>query len=74
MNAFNWRLSPLEAEIEQTSREVERHFALAQEVAVDHLRVHHRDEARRLACKVRSLVAQRTPEFVARLEAERGLA
>lgn len=64
----------LEAQIEQTNREVEQHFVLAQSNVAEGLRVFHRDEARRLAAKVKALVALRSPEYVDRLEAERGLA
>lgn len=63
-----------EAEISQTNREVERHFNLAQTVEDEDLRVYHRDEARRLASKVRYLVALRSAAYVAQLEQERGIA
>lgn len=63
-----------EAEIAQTNREVEHHFALAQGDVPEGLRVFHRDEARRLAAKVRALVQGRSAAFVAKLEQERGLA
>lgn len=64
----------LEAEISQINRELERHFELAQSVDDLAMRAYHRDEAVLLASKVRLLVAKRSPEYVARLEAERGLA
>lgn len=63
-----------EAEIAQTNREVEYHFALAQKVTDDVMRGYHRDEARRLAAKVRALVQGRSDAFVVKLEQERGLA
>jgi hypothetical protein len=63
-----------EAEIEQTNKEIEYHFALAQKVTDDVMRGYHRDEARRLAAKVRGLVLGRSASFVAKLEQERGLA
>lgn len=65
--------SAREAEISQTNRELERHFELAQTTEDMALRAYHRDEAVLLASKVRLLVAQRSPAYVARLEAERGL-
>lgn len=64
----------LEAQIEQTNREVERHFMLAQSgVLSNDQHAIHRDEARRLAAKVKALVALRSPEYVAQLEQERGI-
>jgi hypothetical protein len=63
----------LEHQIAQVNREVEHHFACAQTVTCDVMRGHHRDEARRLAAKVRALVQSRSPGYVAQLEAERGL-
>jgi len=62
-----------EADIAQTNREVEHHFALAQTVTDEALRVHHRDEARRLAAKARALIMGRSDAFVASLEQARGL-
>ena len=62
-----------EAGITQTNREIEYHFALAQKVSDDVMRGYHRDEARRLAAKVRGLVAGRSPDYVAKLEQARGL-
>lgn len=62
-----------EAEITQTNREVEYHFALAQKVTDDVMRGYHRDEARRLAAKVKALVQGRSAAFVTKLEQERGL-
>lgn len=64
----------LEAQIKQVNREVEHHFACAQTVVCDVMRGYHRDEARRLAAKVRELVKSRSPGYVAQIEAERGLA
>lgn len=64
----------LEAQIEQVNREVEQHFLMAQHsVLSEQDRLFHRDEARRLAAKVKTLVSQRSPEYVAQLEQERGL-
>jgi hypothetical protein len=59
-----------EAEIIQTNREVEYHFALAQKVTDDVMRGYHRDEARRLAAKVKALVQGRSAAFVAKLVGE----
>lgn len=63
----------LEAQITQVGREVEFHFANAQTVTCDLMRGHHRDEARRLAAKVKALMQSRSADYVASLEAERGL-
>lgn len=63
----------LEAQISQTNREIERHFETAQTSTCDVLRGYHRDEARRLAAKVRALVQSRSSSYVAQIEAERGL-
>lgn len=63
-----------EAEIAQLNREVESHFFHAQRVDDDLTRGYHRDEARRLAAKVKTLVASRSPAYVKQLEQERGLA
>lgn len=57
-----------ESEIAQVNREVERHFALAQTVDDLLLRGHHRDEARRLAARVKALVAMRPAAYVAAME------
>ena len=62
-----------EADIAQTNREVEYHFALAQKVTDDVMRGHHRDEARRLAAKARGLILGRSAYYVAKLEQARGL-
>lgn len=62
----------LEAEITQVNAEVERHFLLAQ-IAPDDMKAKHRTEARRLAACVAVLILRRAPEYVARLERERGL-
>jgi hypothetical protein len=62
-----------EAEIAQVNREVEYHFGLAQKITDDVMRGYHRDEARRLAAKVRALVQGRSEAFVAQMEEARGL-
>lgn len=64
-----------EDQIAQVNREVEHHFALAQEESLSSQeRAIHRDYARQLAAKVRALVQGRSAAFVAKLEQERGLA
>lgn len=62
-----------EAEIEQVNREVERHFRLAQQAPSEALQKTHRDEARRLAARVKALVAARSAAYVAYMEQQRGL-
>lgn len=62
----------LESEIKQVSKEVEKHFLLAQIGAIELMPV-HRAEARRLAAKMSRLILSRSAEYVARLERERGL-
>lgn len=62
-----------ESEIEQVNREVERHFRLAQTAPTDKLKATHRDEARRLAARVKALVASRSASYVAYLEQQRGI-
>lgn len=65
--------SQREADISQTNKEVEYHFAMAQKVTDDVMRGHHRDEARRLAARARALILGRSADFVAKLEQARGL-
>ena len=62
-----------ESEITQVGIEVEHHFALAQLAATDELKAIHRDEARKLAARVKALVAARPASYVAYLEQQRGL-
>jgi len=62
-----------ESEITQVGIEVEHHFALAQLAATDDLKAIHRDEARRLAARVKALVAARPAAYVAYLEQQRGI-
>lgn len=62
-----------EWEIEQVNREVERHFGLAQTAPTDALKATHREEARRLAAKVKALVCARPAAYVAYLEQQRGI-
>ena len=63
-----------EAEITQIGIEVEHHFALAQLAPSDDLKAIHRDEARKLAARVKALVAARPAAYVAYMEQQRGLA
>jgi hypothetical protein len=63
-----------EVEIAQLNREVEHHYFNAQTADQDHLKTYHRDEARRLAAKVRDLVGKRSLAYIRQLESERGLA
>jgi hypothetical protein len=64
-----------EDQIAQVNREVEHHFALAQDGKLsDEQRTMHRGYARELAAKVRTLVQGRSDAFVAQMEEERGLA
>lgn len=62
-----------EAEIAQVNQEVERHFQLAQTAPTDSLKAIHRDEDRKLAARVKALVAARPAAYVAYLEQQRGL-
>jgi hypothetical protein len=62
-----------ESEITQIGVEVEHHFALAQLAATDELKAIHREEARRLAARVKALVAARPAAYVAYMEQQRGL-
>lgn len=62
-----------EAQITQVNREVEEHFRMAQEAPNDALKAIHRDEARKLAARVKALVASRSEAYVAYLEQQRGL-
>ena len=62
-----------EAEIAQVNQEVERHFSLAQTAPTDALKAIHRDEARKLAARVKALVAARPAAYVAYLEQQRGI-
>jgi hypothetical protein len=62
-----------EREITQVGVEVENHFALAQLAATDELKAIHREEARRLAARVKALVAARPAAYVAYMEQQRGL-
>jgi hypothetical protein len=62
-----------EAEIAQLNREVEHHFYCAQTVDAGPVKTYHRDEARRLAAKVRELVGKRSLAYIRQLEQERGL-
>lgn len=62
-----------EAQIAQINREVEERFRLAQEAPSSDLKAVHRDEARRLAARVKALVAGRSESYVAYLEQQRGI-
>jgi DNA-binding protein H-NS len=62
-----------EAQIAQVNQEVERHFSLAQTAPTDALKAIHRDEARKLAARVKALVAARPAAYVAYLEQQRGI-
>lgn len=62
-----------EGEITQVNQEVERHFSLAQTAPTDVLKAIHRDEARKLAARVKALVAARPAAYVAYLEQQRGI-
>lgn len=62
-----------EGEITQVNQEVEYHFRLAQEAPTAALKAAHRDEARKLAARVRALVAARPDYYVAHLEQQRGI-
>lgn len=61
-----------EMQIAAIRREMDRHTSLS--IAAETLVKHHREELARLHRQHAALVAQRSPETVARIEKERGLA
>ncbi len=64
----------LEAKIAEANLSVECHYQLSKITDDDLLRGFYRDEARRMAARVRTLVAQRSSRYVSALEVQRGLA